>query len=415
MKTVLRVLLVLALLFFTGLIAFAAGFGVSQLIGPRIELSQVLTPAVPTSPPTTFPTPPPPANTDEETFQLFWEVWEIVQREFYGELPDMQTVTYGAIRGMLETLDDEYTSFIEADIAAVTREDASGSFQGIGAFVRMRDDGKLELVSIIPNSPAEAAGLMSGDRVLQVDGHSIVGLGIYEAIALIRGPAGSQVTLLIERPSQPELFEVTITRARIEIPLVESEMLEGNVAYIRLTEFSATATAQMESALEEMMAQQPVGLILDLRDNPGGWLDQAVSVADLFLGEGVVLIERVSDGSEQVFRSHDGQPYESIPLVVLVNGGSASASEIVAGAIQARGRGILIGEQTFVKGSVQRPYTLSDGSELRVTIARWYTPNDVAIHGEGLAPDIEVVLPETLEPGQDPQLERAVQYLLSGE
>ena len=361
------------------------------------------------------PTPPPPANADEETFQLFWEVWEIVQREFYGELPDMQTVTYGAIRGMLETLDDEYTSFIEADIAAITREDASGSFQGIGAFVRMRDDGKLELVSIIPNSPAEAAGLMSGDLVLQVDGHSIVGLGIYEAIALIRGPAGTRVTLLIERPGQPELFEVTITRARIEIPLVESEMLEGNVAYIRLTEFSATATSQMQTELEELMAQQPVGLILDLRDNPGGWLNEAVSVADLFLGEGVVLIERASDGSEQVFRSYDGQPYESIPLVVLVNGGSASASEIVAGAIQARGRGILIGEQTFGKGSVQRPYTFSDGSELRVTIARWYTPNNVAIHGEGLAPDIQVVLPETLEPGQDPQLERAVQYLLSGE
>lgn len=413
MKIAIRVLLILALLAFIGTACFAAGFGVAQLVGPRAELGQIQPSPEPT-PSTTLPTPPPPSNADEETFQLFWEVWDIVQREYYGELPDMRTITYGAIRGMLATLGDDYTSFIEAQIAAITREDASGSFQGIGAYVSMRDDGKLELVSIIPNSPAEAAGLLAGDRVLEVDGRSIVGLGLYEAIALIRGPAGTQVTLLIERPGQPEPFEVTITRARIEIPLVESEMLDGNVAYIRLAEFSATATSQMERDLQELMAQQPVGLILDLRDNPGGWLDQAVSVADLFLGDGIVLIERSGEG-EQTFRSQDGQPYEEIPLVVLVNGGSASASEIVAGAIQARGRGILVGEQTFGKGSVQRPHVLSDGSELRVTIARWFTPNNVAIHGEGLAPDIEVVMPETLEPGQDPQLERAVQYLLTGE
>lgn len=414
MKTAIRVLLILALLAFTGITCFAAGFGVAQFIGPQANLSQLQPCPEPTSTPTDFPTPPPPSNADEETFQLFWEVWDIVQHEYYGELPDMRAITYGAIRGMLATLGDDYTSFIETEIAAILREDASGSFEGIGAFVSMRDDGKLELVSIIPNSPAEAAGLLGGDLVLEVDGRSIVGLGLYEAIALIRGPAGSQVTLLIERAGQPEPFEVTITRARIEIPLVESEMLEGNIAYIRLTEFSATATSQMESDLQELMAQQPVGLILDLRDNPGGWLDQAVSVADLFLGDGIVLIERSNEG-EQVFRSRDGQPYEDIPLVVLVNGGSASASEIVAGAIQARGRGILVGEQTFGKGSVQRPHVLSDGSEVRVTIARWFTPNDVAIHGEGLAPDIEVVLPENLQPGQDPQLERAVQYLLTGE
>jgi carboxyl-terminal processing protease len=171
----------------------------------------------------------------------------------------------------------------------------------------------------------------------------------------------------------------------------------------------------MEEALEELLAQEPIGLILDLRNNPGGWLDQAVSVSDLFLGEGIILIERTSEGTERTFPSYDGEPLEDIPLVVLVNGGSASASEIVAGAIQARDRGILIGEGTFGKGSVQRPYQLSDGSELRVTIARWYTPSDVAIHGEGLAPDIEVPIPEDLEPEEDPQLDRAIEYLLNGE
>ncbi|HEC35303.1 MAG TPA: S41 family peptidase [Anaerolineae bacterium] len=413
-----RILLVISLLAFTALAAFVAGFGVSTLVSTRLVPSPQPTPtaplptAIPPTPPTVLPTPSSPA---EETFQLFWEVWDILQREYYGDLPDMQRVTYGAIRGMLDTLGDEYTSFIEPDIAAILNEDASGTFQGIGAFVHMREDGKLEIVSVIANSPAEGAGLWDGDRVLAVDGQSIVGVGIYEAIALIRGPAGTPVTLLIERPGEEEPFEVTLIRARIEIPLAKAEMLEGNILHIRLTEFSATATSQMEEALDELLALEPAGVILDLRDNPGGWLDQAVSVADLFLDEGVVLIERVSDGSEKTYRTHDGGPVETLPLVVLVNEGSASASEIVAGAIQARGRGVLIGETTFGKGSVQRPYRLSDGSELRVTVARWFTPSDVAIHGQGLTPDIEVPLPEDLEPGEDPQLDRAVEYLLTGE
>ncbi len=411
-----RILLVLSLVGFAAVVAFVAGFAASQLVttrlAPSTEPATFLSPT-PSTPPSL--PPPTPSRPEEETFQLFWEVWEILQRDYYGELPDMQTVTYGAIRGMLETLGDEYTSFIEPDIAAIMNEDASGTFEGIGAFVRMTEDGKLEIVSVIPGSPAESVGLHGGDRVLEVDGQSIVGFGIYEAIALIRGPAGTSVTLTIERPGQEGTFQVTVVRARIEIPLVESEMLEGDIAYVRLQEFSATAASQMEEALDELLAQNPSGVIFDLRDNPGGWLDQAVEVADLFLDDGVVLIERASDGSEQVYRSHSGGPVEDLPLIVLVNQGSASASEIVAGAIQARGRGVLIGEQTFGKGSVQRPYRLSDGSELRVTIARWFTPSDVAIHGKGLTPDIEVAMPEELEPGQDPQLERAIQYLRTGE
>jgi len=277
----------------------------------------------------------------------------------------------------------------------------------------MREDGKLEIAGIIPNTPAEAAGLKSGDRVLEVNGQSIIGYSIYEAIALIRGPAGTQVTLLIERPGQRETFEVTITRARIEIPLVETEMLEENIAYIRLRDFSATATRQMNNALTDLLSRNPRGLILDLRDNPGGWLDQALNVADIFLDRGIIAIQRTKE-DEDVFRSRDGGPAESIPLVVLVNGGSASASEIVAGAIQDRGRGILIGEQTLGKGSVQRPYRLRDGSELRVTIAHWFTPNNRAINGRGLTPDIVVPWPENAKPGEDPQLDWAVEYLLTG-
>lgn len=400
------VFLVLLLLACAAGASFLAGFYTSSLASQG-KLPITL-PFVTPQPPTTGV-----SGSSGDEFGLFREVWDIIRQDYYGEIPDDQTILYGAIRGSLQTLGDEYTSFIEPQIAKILEEDASGEFQGIGAYVRMGEDGKLEISGIIPGTPAEEAGLRAGDKVLAVDGQSIVGYSLYEAIALIRGPAGTQVTLLIERPGERETFEVTITRARIEIPQVEAKMLEGDIAYIRLHEFSANATRQMRESLNDLLRRKPRGLILDLRNNPGGWLDQALEVADLFLDKGVVMIERAADG-ERVFRSRSGDIAESIPLVVLVNGGSASASEIVAGAIQDRGRGILIGERTLGKGSVQRPYRLSDGSELRVTIARWYTPNNREIHGEGLQPDIKVPWPENVPEGQDPQLERAIQYLMSG-
>lgn len=428
-KNLVRILIVFSLLACTGVTAFITGFGTSALlVGEDTSLGQVLSPTVepagsPSAPSTSTPsdTLPTPANSDQETFQLFWEVWDILQRDYYGDLPDMQSVTYGAIQGMLDTLGDDYTSFVEPRIADIFAEDATGTFEGIGALVEMREDGKLQIVNVFPGQPAEQAGLHSGDRVLKVDGESIVGYGLYEAIALIRGPEGSEVTLEVERPEEGT-FTVTLTRAAIEIPLVEAEILEQDgekVGYIHLLEFSSTATAQMEEELEALLAEEPSGLVFDLRDNPGGWLNQAVSVADLFLSENVVLIERSSDGSEEIFYADNGDLAEEIPLVVLVHEYSASASEIVAGAIQAHDRGVLIGTQTFGKGSVQRPYRLSDGSELRVTTALWFTPDDRAIHGQGLTPDIEVSLPEDAEVGPeaagDVQLDRAVEYLLSGE
>lgn len=397
-------ILVVLILVCTASAAFLAGFSTAHLVQEG-SLSLPI-PLVPSPTPASL-------QTEEEAFQLFWDAWDIIRKEYYGDIPDTQTIIHGAIQGSLQKLGDPYTSFIEPQIAAIIHEDASGEFQGIGAYVRMREDGKLEIAGIIPHTPAEKAGLQKGDRVLAVDGQSIIGYSIYEAIALIRGPEGSPVTLLIERPGEKETFEVTITRARIVIPLVEAKMLENHIAYIRLTDFSATATRQMKDALADLLNRQPKGLILDLRDNPGGWLDQALSVADLFLDEGIIAMERTKE-EEEVFRSRDGGPAEAIPLVVLVNGGSASAAEIVAGALQDRGRGILVGEQTLGKGSVQRPYRLRDGSELRVTIARWYTPHNRAIHGEGLKPDIEVPWPEDAGPEEDPQLDRAVEYLLTG-
>lgn len=387
--------------------AFLAGFGVAWGMGATAPRALRAAPAE-------APPGPPPRDL-QEAFDVFWETWKLVQKEYYGEIPAPQTVVYGAIRGALQTLNDPYTSFIEPRIARIIQEDASGQFEGIGALVRMNRDNKLEIVRTFEGSPAQRAGLRAGDLVVKVNGQSIVGYSIYEAIALIRGPAGTSVTLTIERPGQRDPFEVTVTRARITIPVVEDRMLPEGIAYVRLFDFSAQATRQLQERLKALLAQNPRGLILDLRDNPGGFLDQAIQVADLFLDEGVIAYERTKDGQEQVFRSKRGDIAERIPMVVLVNAGSASASEIVAGALQDRGRALLVGERTFGKGSVQHSHTLSDGSELRVTIARWFTPNNRAIHGQGLHPDIEV----TVEPGAetaevDPQLQRAVEVLQRG-
>lgn len=354
--------------------------------------------------------------TDEEALQVLHEVWDLINEEFFGDLPSPEERAYGAIRGMLETLDDADTSFSEPAIAEIRREDASGSFEGIGAVVTMNDDNMLEIVQVFKGSPAAEAGLLPNDLVLEVDGESIVGYSIYEAITLIRGPEGTEVELTLQRGEEAEPFNVSIVRARLDIPVLESQMLEEDIGYVSLFDFSSQATSRLKEAVEELLNQGATSFIFDLRGNPGGFLDQAVQVSDLFLDEGLVLIERRSDGQELEFTSSDEGLAQDVPLVVLVNGGSASASEIVAGAIRDRGRGILIGETTFGKGSVQLLHTLSDGSELRVTVARWYTPNDNAIHGEGLTPDIEVPMTaEDLEANRDPQLERAIEYLRTGQ
>lgn len=370
---------------------------------------------------TTVPTLPPQLERSsdqftEEDLAILWEAWQYIQTEFDGEIPAGTDLGYSAIQGVLGALGDQFTRFAPPDVAQRAREDLLGSFEGIGAFVQETEEGLTEIARPIDGGPAEAAGLKAGDLIVGVDGESVLGQTLDEVVSRIRGPQGTDVTLTIARPGLDEPFDVTITRQRIEIPIVESEMLDNNIAYVRLTSFSSNAEEQLTAAVEELLAQNPAGLILDLRDNPGGYLDQSVAVADLFLPEGVVLYERSSTYDiDEAYRSDTGDIAESIPLVVLVNAGSASASEIVAGALQDNGRAILIGEVTFGKGSVQQSHTLSDGSELRVTIARWYTPNEKSISGEGITPDIEVPTPEDLGGENDTQLQRAIQFLLTGE
>lgn len=349
---------------------------------------------------------------EEADFQLIEDVWEIINREFDGTLPDSTDVTYGAIMGSMELLDDRFTRFIPADVAERARIQIQGGYEGIGAYVDLDDDGNLLIIRPIDGQPADRAGLLSEDVVTQVDGKSITGLPVDEIVAMITGPEGTVVTLTVRRDSTGETFDLDIVRERIEIAVVSSEMLDEDIGYVRLSTFSNGADQQLSAVIQDLLDQNAIGLILDLRDNPGGLLSQAISVGDLFLTEGIVAYQRNNKGEETVFESDDGDLAEQIPLVVLVNRGSASASEIVSGAIQDLGRGLVIGEPTLGKGSVQGSYTLEDGSELRVTIARWYTPDNESITDQGIIPDIEIETPENLGGENDPQLQRAIDAIL---
>lgn len=353
---------------------------------------------------------------EPDDLAILWEAWEFIKNEYDGEIPSDSDLAYAALRGILEELGDPYTRFSDPEVAQQIRESLQGSYEGIGALVDENDEGFTVIVRPFAGWPADRAGVKAGDIVLAVNGESMVGKALDEVIAVVRGPGGTDVTITFRRPGIDDPFDITITRERIEIPLIESSMLDEGIGYVRLTSFGRNAESQLTLAVNDLLAQNPQGLILDLRDNPGGFLDQSVAVADLFLPGGVILFER-SDfyDIDQTYEADSGDPAEGIPLVVLVNAGSASASEIVAGALQDNGRAILIGEVTFGKGSVQLPHDLSDGSELRVTIARWFTPENQSIDGEGITPDIEVETPGTLGGEEDTQLQRAIEYLLTGQ
>jgi carboxyl-terminal processing protease len=415
MKRYLKILVVLVLVGVMLVGSFVAGM---------IFYARFVGPAMAASPATALPFPAAAVSGKESEidpedipteFETFWEAWSFLNENFYGDIPADDERVYGAIRGMVASFGDQHTGFIDPIRAAVFTEDISGSFEGIGATIRLDEFGRLIIVDPMPDRPAFQAGLRPGDVVLEVDGESIEGLSLYEDVLLIRGPAGSTVVLTIFREGEPEPFDVPIVRAKIEVEVVESELLDdpGNIGYVRLTQFSKGASEKVAEALDSLQEQGSTAIIFDLRSNPGGLLSEAVDVSALFIEEGTVVIERLKGSEERRFAADEGHHVAvDIPLVVLINGGSASASEIVAGAIQDYERGTIIGQQTFGKGSVQLPHTLSDGSELRVTVAEWLTPSGRHIHGEGIPPDIEVELTfEDLEEERDPQLDKAVEFL----
>jgi carboxyl-terminal processing protease len=324
---------------------------------------------------------------------------------------------YGAARGMTEVLDDDYTVFLEPLLGAPLREELAGEYEGIGVWVE-HPEGEFTIVSPIAGSPAERAGLLPGDVIIAADGQPLAGLETDAAMSLIRGPAGTSVRLTIHRESSAEPFDVDVDREEIVIPAVVYESLaDGRVAHVTVAIFGDNTTAELDAALTRATAEDVDGIVLDLRANGGGWVTSAQEMIGRFVPEdaGPALYQDLDleDGGELISEPivSGGETVFELPLVVLVDGGTASAAEIVAGAVRDYDRGTLVGEPTFGKGLVQRVHDFDDGSSARISFARWLTPDKTPIPDEGLAPD--VVVPRSPDASIDLQLERAVEVVLA--
>jgi len=342
----------------------------------------------------------------DSLFKPFWETWGYVNREFYDEDSiDSTKLSRGAIKGMLTALEDPYTLYLDPSHREITEADLRGAFDGIGVQVEMIDE-QLQVVSPLEGSPGERAGLKPADVITHVDGQDVKGMNLPAAIGLIRGPRGSQVTLTVQRGRQAP-FDVAVTREEIRVSAVRGEVRPDGMGYVRITTFSMHVGADLRETMDRLQQSSPKGWILDLRGNPGGYLDGAVAVSSQFIEDGVVLLEQRREGERQEIRSRGRARVPTAPVAVLVDRGTASAAEIVAGAIRDNNRGTIVGERTFGKGSVQVVHNLTDGSALRLTIARWLTPSGEPIQGVGLAPSLVVASAE----GSDVQLESAVDFL----
>ncbi len=353
------------------------------------------------------------AETPEEyqaLFTPFWEVWDIIHEDFVDQPIDDMALMRGAINGMLESLGDRHTSYMTPDEYQQANEALEGEYEGIGAWVDITGD-YVEIISPMRNSPAANAGLQPKDIIIEIDGEDMTGIPGDLVLRRILGPAGTDVTLTVQRNS--ETFEVTITRAKIVVPTVDFKLLEDNIAYIELYNYGENTTEQLREALRTMLDENPDGLIFDLRGNGGGFLNTAIQVVSEFIGDGVVMYEQFGDGETLIYEAIPGGLATEIPLVVLVDEGTASASEITAGAIQDTGRAPLVGVTTFGKGSVQIWRTLNNNAGgVRVTIARWLTPDGRQISGLGLEPEYVVeITEEDLTEGRDPQLDKAIEVL----
>lgn len=348
-------------------------------------------------------------------FATFWEALHLLYTDFYGKLPEAQEATYDAIRGIVNELGDPNTSFLTPEEAEFFRTAIQGSFEGIGARVEWDEDlDALRISEPFENQPAWQAGLRRNDLITAVDGESLQGSTLNEAVGKIRGPKGTIVLLTVLREGSTAPFDVEVIRDLIETPTIATNRVgqQQNIAYVKLSTFNQSAGQLVRQAVEEALTHEPAALIFDLRGNTGGLLREAVKVANVFIENSPVLLERFSDGHVETYETTTSAVTKNIPMIVLVNGASASASEIVAGALQDMGRARLLGTTTYGKGSVQLPHTLSNGAIMRVTIAHWFTPKDRTINGTGLAPDIVVELTDDdRDKGADPQLTAAVTLL----
>lgn len=383
------------------LVAFAAGFGVNYFYTPRPAAVASASPS---------------ANTAPAKFGLMWEAWSILQQQFYYDLPSKNAMVHGMIRGALDSLGDPHSVLVEPAPAQQEATNLQGTYGGIGARVESR---KGEIVLLpFPDGPAARAGIVAGDQVLKIDGEALKPEDTPDSVdAKLRGKVGTTVKLTLRRIGAPDDLNLEIAREEINIPTVQAHMLPGTqYGYLQVTLESADTPAEFQRALDNLKKSGPKGFVLDLRNNPGGLFpDPALEIVGQFLPNSPVVIEKYRDGTQKTYNARSGGGAQGVPFVVLVNNGTASAAEIMAGAFLDSGKTTLIGERTFGKGSVQGIYPLPDKSVLHLTTAKWLTPSGAEIDGVGLKPAIQIPLtPEDTAKGLDPQLDRAIEYLTNG-
>jgi len=411
MKSVLKISLVVILCLLATAAAFSAGFATHLVLGDKFHDSS--------SPRVVVVDSGGPGPDEAGAFEIYWEAWHLIEQNFLDELPSLQTAAYGAIRGVVQELDDPHTVFMEPRRRELERDEHRGRFGGIGVWVYQREDDHQIVLVPQEGSPAELAGVREGDVVIKVD-DTVIDVETMtqdDVVALIRGPVGDSVRIRVQRNTSRKQLDFEVVREEFHTPSVHWRMLDdraSDMGYIRITQFTERTGAEVENALRELEERGATRLVLDLRDNPGGLLDSAIDVASQFLDDGVIMYERKRDGAEKPYPVLQGGLARDIPVVVLTNGGTASASEIVAGAVKDHGRGILVGERTYGKGSVQLVFDLTDGSSIHITVAKWLTPDHYQIDGNGIEPDFQIAaISEDPSQGDDAQLTAAVKHLIA--
>ena len=347
-------------------------------------------------------------------FSPFWTVWSTVEEKYaLPENINRQKMVWNAINGLLKSLDDPYTVFFPPEEKKMFDSEVRGNFEGVGMEIGI-EKGVLTVISPIKGTPAYNAGIKTGDKILKIDGKSTEDLPVDEAVRLIRGERGTTVLLSIFSAGEKSPRDIKVVRDTIQVPIIDTEK-KGDVYLIALHNFSERSPFEFQIALRQFASSGANKLVIDLRNNPGGYLEAAVDIASWFTETGdVILKERYRDGKENLHRSKGYNAFPKVPLVVLVNGGSASASEILAGALRDNGKAKLVGEKTFGKGSVQEVVPITSDTSLKITIARWLTPNGEDITKQGIKPDIEIKMtPEDIEKKNDPQLMKAIEVLSS--
>lgn len=354
-------------------------------------------------------------------FNLFWDAWKLIKNNYVKQPVSETKLFYGAMKGLLSGLDDPYSVFMEPAVSKKFSQEIKGNFEGIGAEIAIKDE-RLTIVAPLSGSPAEKAGLKAGDKVLLIDNLDTTDITLENAVNLIRGEKDTEVSLTVSRKGLSEPKKITIVRNTINIPSVQWRQLEKNpdISYIKVIQLNEDTADTFKKAVDESLVEKPKGLILDLRNDPGGLLDVAIALASYWVEKGSIVIEQFGPNYENSFTQDRKIEYETraynklkdIPTVVLVNGGSASGSEIIAGALQDYGKATLVGEKTFGKGSVQELQQLSDGSSIKLTIAEWFTPKGRIINKQGIEPDIKIEMTEKdYEDGKDPQMDKAIEIL----